>query len=418
MTPSPQSQTTVLDLAFVRAHFPALTGEWVFMDNAGGSQILRPVVDRINEQLLTSHVQHGASYAVSQLSMQRVREATEAMATLVNAREPEEIVMGGATTLLIRLLSLSFAQTLQIGDEVIVSNSDHEANVSPWMDLQKQGIVVNIWKIRPDTLRFELEDLAALMTDRTRLVALTHTSNVLGTLNPIKDIARMVHARGALICVDGTAHAPHRLIDVQDLDADFYIFSTYKVYGPHYALLYGKKELLLRLPGLNHYFIREDELPYKFQPGNVNFELAYGMLGLADYLSAVARHHSETSPDSLRDQMALAFDLFSRHEERLAGRLLTFLQTKPGIRIIGESSPSRALRVPTICFVQGDRPSDDIVSRVDPHQVAIRYGDFYAKKLIHDLGLAAQNGVVRVSMVHYNTLEEVDRLIAALEEVL
>lgn len=417
MTPSPQPQTASLDLSFVRAHFPALNGEWVFMDNAGGSQILRPVVDRITEQLYGSHVQHGASYALSQLSMQRVREATAAMATLVNAREPEEIVMGGATTLLIRLLSLSFAQTLQAGDEIIVSNSDHEANVSPWMDLQKQGIVVHIWKIRPDTLRFDLEDLAALLTDRTRLVALTHTSNVLGTLNPIKEIARLVHDRGALICVDGTAHAPHRLVDVQDLDVDFYVFSTYKVYGPHYALMYGKKELLLRLPGLNHYFIREDELPYKFQPGNVNFELCYGMLGLADYLSAVAEHHS-SAPATLREKMALAFDLFSRHEERLAGRLLTFLHTKPGIRIIGESSPSRALRVPTICFVQEGRNSDDIVNSVDPHKVAIRYGDFYAKKLIQDLGLSAQNGVVRVSMVHYNTLEEVDRLIAALEGVL
>ena len=183
MTPS-QSHTRHLDLSFVRSQFPALDQEWVYMDNAGGSQTLRSVVDRISEHLLTSDVQHGASYAVSQLSMQRVAEATAAMATYVNASDPQEIVMGGSTTLLIRLLSLSFAQTLKPGDEIIVSNSDHEANVSPWTDLAKQGITIKIWKVRPDTLRFDLNDLEVLMTDRTRLVAVTHTSNVLGTLKP------------------------------------------------------------------------------------------------------------------------------------------------------------------------------------------------------------------------------------------
>lgn len=411
------SSTLSLDLDFVRSHFPALDKEWVYMDNAGGSQTLKGVADRISEYLLTSIVQHGASYAISQLAMQRVKEATAAMATLVNAADPQEIVMGGSTTLMIRLLSLSFAQTLKPGDEIIVSNSDHEANVSPWIDLRKQGIVVHVWKVRPDTMRFDLKDLDALMNENTRLVAVTHTSNVLGTLNPIREIARFVHEKGALICVDGVAHAPHRLVDVQNLDADFYLFSTYKVYGPHYALMYGKKELLLSLPGLNHYFIEEDDLPYKFQPGNVNFELCYGLLGLTDYLAAVAAHHYEHPASDLRGKMVQAFNLFNAHEERLADRLVNYLQTKPGIRIIGETGASQELRVPTISFVHEHLKSDEIVAQVDPFKVAIRFGDFYAKKLIQDLGLESHNGVIRVSMVHYNTLAEVDQLIAALETI-
>jgi cysteine desulfurase family protein (TIGR01976 family) len=407
-----------LQLDFIRRQFPALAGEWTFMDNAGGSQTLQSVVNRIGEYLLTSDVQHGASYAVSQTATQRVAAGSAAMARYVNAADPSEIVMGGATSLLFRILSLCISQQWQAGDEVIVSHSDHEANVSPWMDLQRLGIKVHIWKTRGDSLRFHLDDLGALMNERTRLVAITHTSNILGTLNPIKEIARFVHQGKALICVDGVAHAPHRLIDVQDLDVDFYAFSFYKVYGPHYALLYGKRDLLIEMPGINHYFITGADTPYKFQPGNVNFEFAYGMLGLTDYLDAVYQQHfAETETDD-RLRWAKVYDLFTQHEETLAERLLSFLNQKANVQVIGERSADKNVRVPTISFVVEGRDSKDIVDLVDPHLIGIRYGDFYAKKLIQDLGLEAQNGVVRVSLVHYNTLQEVDNLIYVLDRIL
>lgn len=409
----------MLQVDYVRQQFPALAGEWVFLDNAGGSQTLRQVVDRISEYLLTSDVQLGASYAVSQLAGERVLRARESVATLINAADSTEVVMGGSTSLLLRILSLCLSRGWQPGDEVIVTNTDHEANVSPWTDLQRQGIVVKTWRLRTDTLELHLDDLAALLTPRTRLVALVHASNILGTINPIRAIADRVHASGAMICVDGVGYAAHRLIDVQALDVDFYAFSFYKAYGPHYAALYGKRDHLLSMPGINHYFIDGPDIPYKFQPGNVNFELSYGMLGLCDYLSDLAKLHDATAIEqSLRQRMIRAFELISAHETVIGDRLLRYLKTKPHVRIIGSPDADQTQRVSTISFVVDGIDSATIPPQVDPHRIGIRYGDFYAKRLIADLGLIEQNGVVRVSMVHYNTLAEIDRLIDCLEQIL
>ena len=409
----------MLNLSLIRQQFPGLNSDWAFMDNAGGSFVVKPVADRIHEFLLNSPVQHGASYPLSRLAVERVAEGTQAMMRYINAQHPDEIVMGGSTTLLIRILSLCISQQWKIGDEVIVTHTDHEANVSPWTDLERIGIKVHIWKTNPDTLRLELDDLDPLMTDRTKLVAVTHTSNILGTLNPVREYADFVHERGALICVDGVAHAPHRMVDVQVLDVDFYTFSFYKVYGPHYALMYGRRELLLEMPGINHYFITGPDSPYKFQPGNVNFEFAYGMLGLTDYLDSMYEaHFPAENATTDRKRWQTMFDLMSAHEEALITPLVEFLNAHPKTRIIGEPSADAQLRVPTIAFVHQSMDSKAIVDQVDQHKIAIRYGDFYAKKLIHDLGLEAQNGVVRVSMVHYNTLEEANQLLGVLESIL
>ena len=390
------------------------------MDNAGGSQTLRQVVDRISEFLLTSNVQLGASYEVSALAGDRVLQARQAAATLINAADSTEVVMGHSTSLLLRLLSICLGRTWQPGDEVIVTNSDHEANISPWMDLQRSGIVVKTWKLNPETLELDLADLEPLLTDRTRLVAITHASNILGTINPIQAIAKVAHAHGALLCVDGVGYAAHRLIDVQAWDVDFYVFSFYKVYGAHHALLYGKRQHLLEIPGINHSFIAETDIPYKFQPGNVNFELSYSVLGLCDYLSDLAKQHGDPAA-TLRDRLAQAFELIRNHEAVIGDRFLNYLRQKPNVRVIGhpdcgDSNDDR--RVPTISFVVDGVDSATIPPQVDRHQIGIRYGDFYAKALIQDLGLVPQNGVVRVSLVHYNTIEEVDRLIECLDRLI
>ncbi|MDM9581636.1 cysteine desulfurase-like protein [Nostoc sp. GT001] len=407
----------LLNLDKVRQYFPALAGEWTFFDNAGGSQTLKKVVDRISEFLLSSDVQLGASYGISQLAGERLALATRGMATFINANSYKEVVMVPSTTMMLKVLSMCLGQTFTPGDEVIVTNCDHEANIGAWVALEKQGMKVKVWKVRPDTLELHLADLEPLMSHSTKLVALTHASNVLGTINPIKEIAAFVHDRNAMICVDGVAYAPHRLVDVQDLDVDFYTLSCYKVYGPHHALLYGKEEHLLRLPGLNHYFIDQTDIPYKFQLGNVNFELSYGMLGLCDYLSELAQLHygNETASD-LRNQMVQAFDLISIHEEHISDRLLNYLNSKPNVRVIGQSKADRQTRVPTISFVVDGINSSTIPAKIDQHYIGIRYGDFYAKRLIEYLGLASQGGIVRVSMVHYNTLEEVNSLIEAFEQ--
>lgn len=419
MTLSAPFTSPALSLDFVRQQFPALAGDWVFFDNAGGSQTLKRVSDRLQDYLLTSNVQLGASYDVSQQASQRVAEATQGVATLLNAADPSEVVMGGSTSLLLRILALCLGQTFAPGDEVVVTNADHEANIAGWMALRSRGITVKVWPINPNTLTLDLVDLEPLMTARTRLVALTHTSNILGSITPIRAIADFVHQHGAMICVDGVAYAPHRLVDVQALDVDFYAFSFYKVYGPHYAVLYGKREHLVQMPGFNHFFIDGEQTPYKFQPGNVNFELAYSLLGLCDYLRDVAIHHDANAASlPLRQQMAQAFERISVHEEQLSDRLLAYLRQKPNVRILGDMTGDRHQRVPTLSFVVDGVDSSTLPPQVDPHQIGIRYGDFYARRLIDALDLTAQNGVVRVSMVHYNTLDEVDRLIQVFETLL
>ena len=407
----------MLDLNFVRRQFPSLNGEWIYMDNAGGSQILKSVADNISKYLLNFNVQLGASYKISQTATEAVVEGAAMTAEFINAADQSEVIIGSSTTMLIRILSLCLGRTFRPGDEIIVTNCDHEANIGAWVDLHQQGIIIKWWKINPDTFKLELRDLKKLMTDKTKLVAATHTSNILGTLNPIKDWAEYVHEHNAFICIDGVAHAPHRAIDVQESGVDFYAFSFYKVYGPHLAMLYGKKELLLNIPGINHFFIGNEDIPYKFQPGSVNYELSYGIIGLRDYFNSFAAAHN-FSGKSFRENVLFTYNLIAEHEEILAARLLDYLNSKSNIKIIGESTASKNVRVPTISFMVDNTNSDSITLKVDESKIGIRFGDFYARRLIDDLGLSERNGVVRVSMLHYNSLEEVDKLIAALDSII
>lgn len=418
-----------LDVEALRRFFPSLTGKWTFFDNAGGAQVAQPVLDRLNEYLLTSNVQLGGSYGVSELATERVGAAAEAAATLVNASGPDEIIMGPSSTMLVRLLAESFGRALRPGDEIIVSNGDHETNIGPWVALEKLGATIKFWNVRPDTASLHLADLEPLLSDKTRLVAVTHVSNILGAINPIRAIAARVHDAGALVCVDGVAHAPHRAVDVQALDVDFYFFSFYKVYGPHYAMMYGRREHLLALPGVNHFFIDETDIPYKFQPGSVNYETAYATLGVMDYLRAAADLHGIDAALGVaptRDAAAAVdhgrisalFEKFAKHEEALTARLLDFLAGKPNVRVIGPTAADRVARVATVSFRVDGADSADIVKAVDANDVGIRYGHFYSRRLIDALGLAPGNGVVRVSMVHYNTVAEVDRLMDVLDPLI
>ena len=407
-----------MDIEFVRDQFPALKRDFIFMDNAGGSQVLGKVIERISGYLVHHNVQLGASYKVSREAGEKLQYATSRIAELINANKPEEVVIGSSTTMLLRILSLSISSQWKKGDEVIVTNTDHEANVSPWTDLKKKGIHVKIWKVNPQTLELELSELRKLMNARTKLVAVTHASNVLGTINPIKSIAKEVHKAGALICVDGVAYAPHRKVDVRELDADIYTFSWYKTYGPHLAVMYGKHKLLQKLDSLNHYFIGKKEVPYKLQPGNFNFELTYSTLGIIEYYNEIYRRHFNRKKDEdFQERLTKTFGLIAAHEEKLASILLEYLNEIPEVKIIGIPEAEASRRVPTVSFVHSKLKSNEIVEKVDKHRIGIRFGDFYAKKLIEALHLEEKNGVVRVSLVHYNTQKEVRKLISVFEEI-
>jgi selenocysteine lyase/cysteine desulfurase len=308
---------------------------------------------------------------------------------------------------MLQQLARGMADGLRPGDEIVVTNADHEANIGPWRALEAQGVVIREWQVDRASLELPLAGLERLLGPRTRLVAVTHCSNVLGTIMPVAEIARLAHAAGAELCVDGVALAPHRRIDVQALGCDWYVYSFYKTYGPHQAVLWGRHARLLELASLNHFFIGRDRVPYKLQPGNVNYELAFGCAGIPEYLAALGRHHGDDP-----------FEVVARHEEALAERLLAWLGARNDVRIIGRRTAAREERVPTISFVVDGRRSSAVVAALDTHRVGIRFGDFYARRLIDTLWLAAQDGVVRVSIVHYNTLDEVDRLIAALDRAL
>ncbi|QYA24738.1 cysteine desulfurase-like protein [Gramella sp. MT6] len=407
----------MMDINYVREQFPALDRDFIFMDNAGGSQVLKKVIERISGYLVHHNVQLGASYKVSAEAGEKLKFATSRIAELVNASRDEEIVIGSSTTMLQRILSITISKQWKKGDEVIVTDTDHEANVSPWMDLKEKGIEVKIWKVNRETLELEISDLNKLLNERTKLVAVTHTSNVLGTINPIKEIAKVVHEAGALISVDGVAYAPHRKVDVKELDADFYTFSWYKTYGPHLAVMYGKYEELEKLESINHYFIGKDNVPYKLQPGNFNFELTYSTLGIMEYYDEMFRHHFGSEKAGFQERLTKTFELIASHEEKLASILLDYLKSVPEIRIFGIPDADSSKRVPTISFVHQNYKSNEIVEKVDNHRIGIRFGDFYAKKLIQTLDLEEKNGVVRVSLVHYNSTQEVKKLVNIFKEI-
>jgi cysteine desulfurase family protein (TIGR01976 family) len=394
-----------LDLDHVRTRFPALAGDWIFLDNAGGSQTLDTVAERARDYLLTSDVQLGASYEISRIAQERVLDGQRAMARLVNAADPGEVVLGPSTSSLLRTLAGCLVRTLEPGDEIVVTDCDHEANIGPWVDLERYGIEIRWWKTNPETFNLETDTLESLLTPRTRLVAATHASNILGTVNPVREWADLVHRHGAMLCIDGVAFAPHRRVDVQALDVDFYALSLYKVYGPHQSVLYGKHEHLLRLPRHNHFFI--DEIPYKFQPGNVNYELTWAAGAIVDYLESLGGEGSDSQLDT-------AFHRIAEHEAEIGSRFLEFLAMKSSARVIGQPTMTPT-RVPTVSFVVDGVKSSEIPPRVDEAKIGIRWGDFYARRLMGALGLEECDGVVRASMVHYNTLDEVERLIEALD---
>jgi cysteine desulfurase family protein (TIGR01976 family) len=402
-----------LDMNAVRSNFPGLARGWTLFDNAGGSQILKGAVDRMTEFLYEKNVQIGGSYAVSVAAAEALRDARAAAATLMNAGRPEEIIFGPSTTVLLQNLSRAMRSQLQPGDEVIVTVADHESNIGPWMSLQEFGIVLKVWPLNQDTFSLDLADLAPLMTDRTKLVAVTHVSNILGQVNPVAEIARFVHDHGARICVDAVAYAPHRAIDVQAWDVDYYVFSLYKTYGPHYAVMYGKHDLLLELDTLYHYFYGKDKVPGKLEPGNPSYECAYSTLAIRDYFAGLGGDGHST-----RAKIEAGFAAVTAQEDALVDRLLSYLAARNDCRVFGATTNIASCRIPTVAFRFDGRNSGDLAKAMDAYNIAIRHGDFHSRRLVEELGQTGDGGLLRVSMVHYNTLEEVDNLCSALDDIL
>ena len=395
----------------VRAQFPALAGETVFLENAGGSQVPGFVADRMHRYLTQTYVQLGAGYPLSQQCTATVDEAHAFARTFVNAGDGQAI-LGSSSTALLNILAHSYSRVLKPGQKIILAETGHEANLGCWKRLNRVGVEIDWWRMDPESFACSLDNLSKLLDDRTVLVALPHVSNLLGGIVDLKVISELVHAAGARVVADGVAYAPHRAIDVRDWNVDWYVYSTYKVYGPHMAVLYGKKDALGELVGPNHFFIPDDDLPYKFEPGGANHESCAGLLGLGDYLKFLT---GSVSCD--RAMIEKAFARMQAWEEPLVKQLLDYLNNRKDVRVIG---PTRGGpdRVGTVSFLHNTKSSREITEAIDKTHIAIRHGHMYAWHLCDALGLDPEDGVVRVSFVHYNTAQEIDRLLGILDGVL
>ncbi|MDH3792286.1 MAG: aminotransferase class V-fold PLP-dependent enzyme, partial [Rhodospirillales bacterium] len=350
------TDTATLDLDFVRRQFPNLGNGWAYFENAGGSYLPQSVIKRMTDFMSESQVQPAALNPLSALSTERLDTARGLMARMINA-ETDEIVIGPSTTLNVYVLAQALRPLFKPGDEIIVTNQDHEANSGAWRRLAEFGIEVREWRIDPVTGELDPADLDRLLSERTRLVCFPQVSNIVGTVNPVAEITAKAHAAGAMVCVDAVAYAAHRLMDVKALDVDFYLFSLYKLYGPHVALLYGKRERILEAANQNHFF-HEDNISAKLNPGGLNYEAVASLSGIVEYFEAVYQHHFEQPENDLHARLGRVFGLFAEQEQRLSEPFLAYLADKPGVRLIGGGTPGDR-RLPTFSFaVEGRRPAE------------------------------------------------------------
>ncbi|CZR54187.1 related to selenocysteine lyase [Phialocephala subalpina] len=395
------------DVASTRERFPALKQPQVYFDNAGGSQTLGSVIDSISAYLSGTNVQLGASYNVGKKSTSLYEQGYAAAAKYINA-SPDNIVLGSSTTQLFRNLSIALGP-FQTGSEIIISKVDHEANIAPWVAMAGYaGLTIKWWIPKTkENPKLEASDLKELLSEKTVMVTCTHASNILGTIHDIKAIAEAVHTvSSALLCVDAVAYAPHRKLDMQELGADFYCFSWYKVYGPHISMLYASEKGLKAVKSIGHYFNPSTTLADKLGLGGSCYELTASIPSIVDYFGP---NPTET------------WNKIVKHEFELQSTLLNYLNARSDVTIQGEKVADPAKRVSTISFTVKGKKSQDVVEAVDKisnGEMGIRWGGFYSVRL-HDeiLGLG-KDGVVRVSMVHYNTIDEVKQLLGSFDQVL
>ncbi len=415
-----------LDLALIRSQFPSLNRPAIFFDNPGGTQIARQSLDRINHYLLECNANHEGAFATSIASDAILEEAHQAMADFYNAPSAEEIIFGNNMTTLTLHVSRSIARTWNEGDEIVVTRLDHDANVTPWV-LAAQDKGVNVrwvdFDVEDGTLR--LDDLQRALEHKPRLLAVGYASNALGTINPLHKIIEMAHAAGTMVYVDAVQYAAHGPIDVQKLDCDFLVSSSYKFFGPHCGILYGKQHLLEELFA---YKVRpaSNALPYKFETGTQNHEGVAGVLGAVEYYEWLGKEFGDEHVEGLAEEgyrgrrLELKKGLTAVHayEFELNRALLSVLQSVPGLELYGITDPKKLeQRVATFSFRLKDMHPRQVAEKLAERDLYVWDGNYYAINVTERLGLEDRGGMVRVGAVHYNTLDEVEKLKEALLEI-
>ncbi len=397
-----------LDLAWVRPQFPAfsepsLTGQ-AFFENAGGSYACAPVIDRLTRFYCTRKVQPYGPYAAAQAGGAEMDEARARLAGLLGVA-PDEVSFGPSTSANTFVLASAVRQWLQPGDAIVVTNQDHEANSGVWRRLAQDGIEVREWQVDPDTGHLEIALLPRLL-DGARLVCFPHCSNVVAEINDVAAITAMAHAAGARVVVDGVSYAPHGLPDVAALGCDVYMFSAYKTYGPHQGIMVIRAPFGFELPNQGHHFNGET-LYKRFTPAGPDHAQIAACAGMADYFDQLAAHHGLAGGRA-------AHDLMRGHEVTLMAPLLDYLDQKNSVRLLGPKDAAR--RAPTFALELSE-PGEAASERLAPLGINCWGGDFYAGRPLQAMGIDPAKGVLRLSFVHYTSPDEVDALIAALDQV-
>ena len=405
------------DLEFIRGQFPAFSEPslkgFAHFENAGGSYACRQTTEWLDHFYRQTKVQPYYDFAASAIAGEQMDAAKQRLAAWLNVGN-DELHFGPSTSQNTYVIAQALRQELKPGEEVIVTNQDHEANIGVWSRLEDEGIVVREWKIDPETAELHPIDLEALLNSRTRAVAFTHCSNVVGSINPVREITDLIHDAGAWAIVDGVSFCPHGMPDISSLGADIYLFSLYKVYGPHLGAMYISRDLNAELPYQGHFF--NALLPAaRFTPAGPDHAQIASVNGVVDYMEAVYKHHHGGS--AAADQQAGAVrELFRDIETALLQPVLDFLSSHPKVRLIGKTRA--ADRAPTVAFTVDGHRSMELGAKLSDLGLGVGVGHFYAYRLIEALGIDTDDGVIRASFVHYTSPDEVDRLLNALDELL
>ncbi len=411
---------TKLDIDFIRSQFPAfkdsICKDWSFCENAGGSYVPHQVINKLNQFMISTKVQPYAEYPMSKLAGDNMDKATNLFSKMINANN-NEILIGGSTSVNLYVLSNALKSILNKGDEIIVTNQDHEANISPWRRLKENGAIIKEWKINPKNAELEIKDFKKLLTNKTKIVAVTHCSNIVGSVNDLKQISKLAHQKGAVVIGDGVSYAPHGFPNVKELDVDFYTFSLYKTYGPHLALLYGKEKILKKLPNQNHKFL-EGQYPYTLNPGGPNHEELVSLIGIYEYMMNIYDYHFDGNNNlSIREKIEKVNFLFSNHEESIANPILEYISDRKDLNLIGKNQIINHNRAPTISFTSNNKKSSEVSSILVSNNIATRNDNFYAWRCLQALNIDTNEGLIRLSLTHYNSFEDIKKILNALKKI-
>lgn len=409
-----------MDVAWVRGQFPSLRQSVngraaAFLDAPAGTQVPQRVIDSVREYYEQSNANTCGAFATSRRSDAMIAAARAAMADFLHCAA-EELYFGPNMTTLTFALARAIGRELVAGDEIVVTTLDHDANVAPWRTLQEKGVVVRQADIREADCTLDLDDLRRKISPRTRLVAVGYASNAVGTINPVAEIVRLAHEAGALAFIDAVHYAPHGLIDVRTLDCDFLACSPYKFFGPHMGCIYGKREHLL---GYRPYKVRPapDTLPDRWETGTQTHECIAGVAAAVEYLAELGRRTAGDEQMARREAIVAAYAAIRAHEMNLAARMIRGLVEIPGLRFYGISEPARfGERVPTVGARIAGRTPLEAATFLGERGIFTWDGNYYALNLTEQLGIERDGGFLRIGLVHYNTAEEVERLLEALRE--